>query len=191
MANDFSESHLPGAESDLNLAQRVARLEQRFDDALLMLSDLQRYSRLSDLLTTQQWREADTETTKVMLEVVGQSSQDDLSPEAVKSFPCNAIRVIDQLWKKHSSDRFGFSIQLQIYQDVGGSMDSLRAGDLAMLRNFGERIGIYQNKQWIDYEERDFSLAAPIGSLPADWWSSPYGAKMVNFFFMRLIACEL
>lgn len=191
MSNDMSGSHAPGAVSDLTLEERVAQLERRFDDALLMLPDVQRYGRLVELLVAQKFKEADAETTKVMLEVAGQTSHDTLVPERLQSFPCNAIRVTDQLWQKYSRNRFGFSVQRQLYLEVGGTLDSLRAGDMKMLLNFAERVGIYKDKQMVDYEERDFSLNAPAGSLPAHWWRSPYGAKMVNFFFMRLIACEI
>ena len=41
------------------------------------------------------------------------------------------------------------------------------------------------------YNDWDFSLAAPSGCFPAHWWKSPYGLKMVTFFFARLITCDL
>ena len=100
MANDMPESNPSATETELTLAERVANLERRLDDALLMLPDVQRYGRLVQLLGDQDFKAADAETTKVMLEVAGQSSHDTLAPEMLQSFPCNAIRVIDQLWHK-------------------------------------------------------------------------------------------
>ena len=101
--------------------------------------------------------------------------------------PCTAIRVIDQLWRKYSGDRFGFSLQLQIYLSVGGNLDALRSLNTEILHRLGEKIGRYQEKRWIESEEANFSLSAAVGHLPGNWWYSPYGMKMANYFFMRLL----
>ncbi|CCQ59603.1 GUN4 domain-containing protein, partial [Crocosphaera watsonii] len=38
------------------------------------------------------------------------------------NFPCEDLRIIDQLWVKYSNGQFGFSVQKQIYMDeLGGT----------------------------------------------------------------------
>ena len=179
------------SEIESSLVERLSRLEEKLETTQLLLSDVQRYGKLQSLLAAGEWQEADLETTKAMLEVVGHTSNDSLTPEDLQTFPCNAIRVIDQLWRKYSNDHFGFSIQLQIYLDGGGSLATLRAGDLKLLGRLAETIGCRKDGQSVEYDEREFSLEAPRGGLPLNWWNSPYGTKMVNYFLMRLLSCDV
>ncbi len=129
MSSEEHESELNPlpSESESTLSERVAQLEQKLDDLLMLLSDVYRYGKLRDLLAEGKWKEADLETTKIMLEISGKGSQDVFTPEDVKTFPCNAIRLIDQLWKKYSNDRFGFSVQLRIYRNRSHPSPTLSA----------------------------------------------------------------
>jgi hypothetical protein len=171
-----------------SLSKRLSQIE----DKLLLVTDLDRYGKLQNLLTQGKLKEADAETTKVILEVVAKQ-RDNLTPEDMLKFPCNVLQVIDRIWKTYSQNRFGFSVQLQIYLDVGGNIDTLRAQNVEILEKFGDQVGWRQDNQWQGntYEQWDFSLNAPVGSFPAMWWKSPYGLKMATYCFMRLLECEL
>ena len=138
------------------------------------------------------FKEADQETSRVILDAVNRS-RDDLTPNDMKQLPCTILQVIDKLWRDYSSDRFGFSIQLRLYTEVGGSLDTLRAQNMGILEKYGDRVGWRKNGKWQgdNYPNWDFSLSAPEGSFPAIWWKSPYGFKMATFCFMRLIECDL
>lgn len=184
-----SEANNSVSETEFILSQRVAQLEKKLDEALLMLSDVYRYGKLKNLLERQKWQQADQETTLVMLEIAGQKNHDNLTPEDLTIFSCNGLQVIDQLWRRYSNDRFGFSIQLQIYLGEGGSIDTLRSQNIEMLRKVGAKIGWYKDNRWLEYKEVDFSSSSVLGSLPCHWWHSPYGAKMANYFFTRLLSC--
>lgn len=176
---------------DVSLDEKIAKLEQKLEETLMLLTDVYRFGKLRELLATRKWNEADKETTRVMLEVAEKSSKDVLSPDDLKNFPPNALRVIDNLWRTYSQDRFGFSLQLQAYQELGGTLDTLRAGDVEMLQKLGERVGWRVNNQWIKEEDIDFTKDLSKGFLPGNWWTSPYGAKMANFFLTRLLLCNL
>ena len=178
-------------ETDLSLAERVSRLEKRLDDALMLLADTYRYGKLRELLAAGKFKEADLETTKVMIEITGKAELDEITPDDIKKFPCNALMVIDQLWQKYSNNRFGFSVQLRIYQNLGGNMDTIRAQEIKYLHLTAEKIAWRVDGKQVEYDDYDFSLNAPEAGLPGNWWKSPYGAKMVNFFLARLIACEI
>lgn len=175
----------------LAIESSLARLEQKLDHGLILVSDTYRYGRLRDFLAAGQWKEADRETTKLMVEIAGKASQDEIAPEDLRTFPCSAIRTLDRLWTNYSRDRFGFSVQLRLYQALGGSMDAIRTQNNEFLQRAGEKIGWRKNGRRIEYDDFDFSLSAPEGGLPGEWWHSPYGAKMANFFLARLISCEL
>ncbi|MGK7872263.1 MAG: GUN4 domain-containing protein [Xenococcaceae cyanobacterium] len=176
------------------LKQKLEQLEERLEQALILLPDLSRYEKLRDLLAAGKWKEADQQTTKIMLEVAGKESQEEITPNLLKTFPCNAIVVIDRLWTKASNKRFGFSVQLQLYQSLGGSMKAIQQGDLKFLEQLGEQWGWVadlESHQLKDYEELEFSLSSPTGSMPMHWWHSPYGTKLANFFLARLMSCNL
>ncbi|MEA5532922.1 GUN4 domain-containing protein [Crocosphaera sp. XPORK-15E] len=170
------------------LTDRVADLEEK----LKLVSDIDRYSQLQALLKAGKFKEADQQTTQVILEAVNRD-RDNMTPNDMTKLPCNILQVIDRLWRDYSGDRFGFSVQLSLYQEVGGNIDTLRSQNVDILEKYGDRVGWRKNGQWQgnNYDNLDFSLSAPVGCFPAIWWKSPYGFKMATFCFMRLIECEL
>lgn len=169
-------------------SKRVAAIEEK----LKLIPDLQRYGKLQELLAAGQFREADMETSNVILEAAVKN-RDTFTPEDMQKFSCNILQVVDRLWRDYSQERFGFSVQLQLYQEVGGSADTLRAQSVDFLEKLGNRNGWRVDGKWQgdSYEQWDFSLAAPVGCFPAIWWKSPYGLKMANFCFLRLLECKL
>ncbi len=196
MSNSENKTELLARISQIesSLSERVSQLEKRLEhieETLMLLPDTYRYGKLRDLLADGKWKEADLETTKIMIEITGKDSREEISPADVQIFPCNAIRTIDRLWTKYSNNRFGFSVQLRLYQSLGGSIDTIRSQSNEFLARTSNTIGWRKNDKLIEYDDFDFSLSAPEGGLPGNWWQSPYGAKMANFFLARLLACEL
>lgn len=169
------------------LAERIARLE----DALSLVTDIERYQKLQQLLKTGKLLEADHETLHVLLQEAGTPDREDLTPDAVKDFPCSVLRVIDRLWTTYTGGRFGFSVQLRLYQEVGGTLETALSQDLTLLRRLGDEVGWHNNDQWKTIDQAPHSLNDPVGCYPVIWWDSPYGAKMVNYFLARLFTCEL
>lgn len=171
------------------LTETIANLQEQ----LILITDIERYKNLQKFLKEKKFKEADDETTKIILEVSGKD-RDNLTPEDVTKFPCNALRVIDNLWQTYSEQNFGFSVQLKAYYDVGGTIDTIRTQDINIIKKFATKVGWFDEKGQTkaeSYQDWDFSLTAPKGCFPAQWWKSPYGLKMVTFFFARLIACNL
>ena len=176
----------PYLEQLSTLSEKVSRLEEM----LMLVPDVYRYRNLQQYLASGNWFEADKETINIILAVAGKSTEE-LSPEDIRSFPCNAIATIDQLWLKYSQNRFGFSVQLGIYQSLGGNLDTILEQDRKLIEKWGEKVGWRENNRWRKCDELDYSLNATQGCHPSRWWNSPYGSKMTNFFLARLIACEL
>jgi hypothetical protein len=108
------------------------------------LSQVNQYSRLEELLKTQQWEAADRETAELMWKVVRQNEDPNSSynSESFNNFPCDALKAIDQLWVKHSQGKFGFSVQVKIWQEVGSppTLEKNRIAD-APWKEFGNRVG--------------------------------------------------
>ena len=94
------------------------------------------YTRLRDLLAARQWREADEETANAMLKVACRQKEGWLYPEDIKKFPRKDLQTIDRLWVKYSYGHFGFSVQKEIYQDLGG----MEAKDVNIWNRFGETV---------------------------------------------------
>ncbi|MBE9145736.1 GUN4 domain-containing protein [Planktothrix mougeotii] len=149
-----------------------------------------RYQKLQQLLAAGQWKEADQETSKVMLQVAGREKESYLDKTSIDNFPCEDLRTIDQLWVKYSMSRFGFSVQKKIWLEVGGKVDYGTEWKL------GDRIGWRKNGswKWISYDNLTFSLQAPLGHLPAlhspltFWWRWGY---WLSSLALRIISCNL
>lgn len=173
-----------------SLSQRVEQLEQQLQNVTLLLSDVYRYQKLRDLLVAQKWKEADLETTKILLEIAGQSDRDNMKPDDALQLPCSSLRLIDKLWCQYSGDRFGFSRQQQIYVREGGT-DDISNIDLKVLEKVGDLVGWREQNKWLPYDRLDFSSSAPLGCHPSNWWRSAYGAKMAVYFLARLMRCDV
>lgn len=175
------------------LPQQVSQLERR----LMVVGDLYRYEALHEQLAAQQWFEADKETVSLIAAIANVSDLEDLSPRDIRGFSCGELQVIDRLWTTYSEGRFGFSVQLQVYQSLGGSLEATIGEDQTLIQRWGAELGwrggvSVQNPtgdRWLKCDELDFSLKAPKGCHPSRWWNSPYGSRMTNYFLNRLITC--
>ena len=103
-----------------DLPTQVNRLEEK----LLRVSNIYRYDRLQTLLKNEEWLEADKETSRLILAISGETDIENLRPNEVENLDCSELQVIDRLWLNYSNNRFGFSVQTQIYQELGGSIET-------------------------------------------------------------------
>ncbi|PSB27746.1 GUN4 domain-containing protein [Stenomitos frigidus] len=121
-----------------------------------------RYATLEDLLKTQQWRNADKETLRLMLTTVGKDEGQYLDADDLKNFPCDDLRTLDQLWVKYSHGKWGFSVQKRIWQECGSPMDYNDDWE-----RFGDRVGWRKDDDWVNYGDFTFNLdKSPVGEFP-------------------------
>ncbi|HBK23712.1 MAG TPA: hypothetical protein DDZ60_14775 [Planktothrix sp. UBA10369] len=125
------------------------------------------YAKLRDFLGARQWKQADEETTKIMLRNVGPGEfADSFEPGEIERIPCSDLNAIDKLWLVSSGGHFGFSVQRRIWKStIATNPDVDNAG-----HRFGEITGQFVNGQLIEYNRVTFSLSALAGHLPTLWW---------------------
>jgi uncharacterized caspase-like protein len=132
------------------------------------------YTRLTELLTAKQWKDADQETHDVMLKISyqeagghSQSGEGLLDTGSLGNFPCEALAKIDQLWVKASNGKFGFSVQKKIYvDDCGGKPDDPDHFDENPWYCLADKVGWRVNGAWLEDSQVTYDATAPIGHLP-------------------------
>ncbi|VXD10466.1 GUN4 domain-containing protein [Planktothrix paucivesiculata] len=123
----------------------------------------QRYQQLENYLKNKQWKEADQETYRMMLQTVRKEEGQWLDPEDLENLPCEDLRTINQLWLDYSNGKFGFSVQKEIYQSLGGT----RKYNQGLWFKFGDRVGWRVKGKWLYYEDLTYDReAAPVGHFP-------------------------
>ena len=150
------------------------------------------YRKLQDLLANQNFKEANEETWWVMCQVAELKGLGEwLRAKDINNFPCQDLRTIDQLWLKHSKGHFGFSIQKQIYQELGGTKKYVAD----IWKTFYDRVGwlwetegywLYYNRLKLSWSRGYRGKISPRGHLPLfpppNSWadSGPGGGIWIN-----------
>lgn len=161
------------------------------------------YSKLRYFLAEKKWQEADEETTKLMLNIAGKKINDlpleqaeknqlFLSDESLQNFTCEDLRIIDKLWLKYSNLHFGFSIQTCIWQTVSQNDEDINLN----CKYFADHVGWLVNGKWINYDQINYELDAPIGHLPFDFTklfpkTDGNNGDIWYDLYYRIQACEL
>jgi len=183
------------------LTQQVSQLAARLEEMqqnLLLVGDVQRFSRLRQLLGSGDLDAADQETARLLMEEL-EGSEGDLSPEALERCPAGPLRIIDALWHASTSGRQGFRVQQRLYRDLGGSRDTLIAQDQELFLRFTQRVGwpLLEGVGFAMPEEGDLTVPVATavdgegrvleGHLPLRCWATDYGLKAANLLMARLI----
>ena len=149
------------------------------------------YTALRDLLKEEKWEEADRETYKLVNQIVKtvkkQNKNIFIELKTIAEFSCTDIRTIDFLWKKYSNNKFGFSLQQSVWQDVNQNGNF----STQTWRRFATKVGwkkgdVNSGSGYLLYEELNFNpKSAPKGHLP--WWFalSDEEQKVIKHLFER------
>lgn len=134
------------------------------------------YQTLQQSLATAQWQAADELTCTIILTLADRQGAWLRKEDLDKLVPAD-LKILDRLWRFYSGDRFGFSVQAQVWkscrQDCPPRLDD--TGDLSF--DFAKRVGwevhTYKVLDWwktkYDFERKDrmpYALTAPLGHLP-------------------------
>lgn len=136
------------------------------------------YSQLEQLLQANDWQKADELTSRMIRKMSGTPiSNYRLAPTlaSLSRLPCSDFQAIDRLWVKHSNDRFGFSVQRRIYENINiPETQSDRSES-----SFNLRMNTFLKQvERDDLQNPKFNLDDPIGSLPSlgIWLSTPFSS---------------
>lgn len=143
------------------------------------LDNLGAYQCLQGHLAQRAWQAADDLTLDLILRTARRSGRWLQAADLAQISPplLAALTAIDQLWRLYSGDRFGFSVQAQLWRDCVAKTCRPMAYDRENLCDcFGEQVGwtvrSYRGRYVPDYTfERQpkipHTLDAPRGNLPS------------------------
>ncbi|MDJ0578654.1 GUN4 domain-containing protein [Crocosphaera sp.] len=139
-----------------------------------------RYQKLEQLLKNQQFKYADQETYRLMIETVGKEEGQLFDREDFDNFPCEELSILDQLWVKYSKGKFGFSVQKKIYVD-----------DLGGTRNYNKKIW-YEFCDHVGWRKGGSYLGEPEGHFPNHFARNLLDTFIgVSSLAQRLINCNI
>ncbi|WP_181256759.1 serine/threonine-protein kinase [Merismopedia glauca] len=113
------------------------------------------YSKLENLLASGEWNEADKETANLMVAIANPRNRKYLDGDSARRISCTDLNTIDRLWRNYSNGKFGFSVQKNIWNQVGQNK-----------AEFVRYIGWYIADRKFKREDLSFNSQAPIGHLP-------------------------
>ncbi|NEO55355.1 MAG: CHAT domain-containing protein [Okeania sp. SIO3B5] len=142
--------------------------EQKLDDTQLLSKSNIDYTKLESLLATKQFGKADEETWDIMLQVAERKEEGNLRIKDIQNFPCQDLQTIENLWLRYSDRRFGFSIQRQIYRELGqtGGYEG------KIWKAFADKMGWRRNGNWLSQDKLNLETNAknmntlPVGHFP-------------------------
>ncbi|NEQ68807.1 MAG: hypothetical protein F6K21_25565 [Symploca sp. SIO2D2] len=175
------QSSLPllEAKTKFEIKQQVKDTKQKVisNDSDLQEQSLVDYRQLSQFLAEGEWKEADEETTRVLLEITNRQQSGWLRSQDIGKITCSDLLTIDQLWTRYSTGKFGFTAQRQIWLGVGGQPGQFKG---EIFYRFGDHVGWRVNSNWLETHSKfAFKLSAPRGHLPS--LAFPSKNKQVDF----------
>jgi len=126
---------------------------------------------LAKQLEEEDFLSANQTTYKLMCQWAGCGEREWIYFTEIAMIPNEAIREIDELWKKYSKGKFGYGVQRRIW--LAKQKDWMK---------FWEQIGWVKQGQWLRYpNEFEWSLDAPEGHLPL--WNQLRGVQALERLF--------
>ncbi len=122
------------------------------------------FRQLDKLLAAQEWKDADEETRRVMLKIMNREEGGWLTVKNCRNFPKEELHIIDQLWLKHSHGKFGFSVQKEIWLNLGGKLDG--SFDSHTYVKLEYQVGWIKGRHRLSYSDLTFNISAPECHLP-------------------------
>ncbi|MBE9029020.1 GUN4 domain-containing protein [filamentous cyanobacterium LEGE 11480] len=155
------------------------------------ISELQplRYQRIEQFMQQGQWREADIENYRLMIQTCGKDFGEYFTVQDLETFPCWDLQRLNSLWLQYSGEKFGFSVQKKIWEECGSPKGyDLTDEERQQWILFCDRVGWRIEGEFMDYENLQKNPSISLqGELPSrgGWWS------WVSDIFSRAKTCGL
>jgi len=125
------------------------------------------YTTLRRYLQDRNWRAADQETNRLLLEFYDSGSKTQNSSDGISQIPLDLIKAINRLWQHYSCDKFSFGIQISlIFTDPISHDFHYPAIFETSCKQGLKRLGWIDKSRLLEYSKLNFSLSAPTGHLP-------------------------
>ena len=135
------------------------------------------YEKLQNFLEAGKWRDADLETSKLILKYSQREEQGFLNSQGIKNISCQNLRVINKLWNINSRGRFGFTVQKFIWTSLGGKLGD---SDQRIFERFSDAVGWRFRGSWLSDDNLKFSIDAPKGHLPKSFLDGPIWGEFLG-----------
>jgi hypothetical protein len=197
----FNDSDLTALATECKQAISSEFLDPEFRAEFSQVSqavNVSLYQQLETFLQNGQWREADKETDRLMLQIVGKEADQYFSVEDIENFPCEDLRAIDNLWVDYSKGKFGFSVQKKVWMDCGGVPGEY---DYDVFEKFADQVGWRRSGDWLKYDELTFLLEGSkhahlpgkrgIGGKAVGYGLKVVSGEGISFLAQRLVTCNI
>lgn len=134
------------------------------------------YKALQQLLAASQWQTADEITCSIILAMAERQGAW-LRKEDIQKLVVTDLIILDRLWRFYSGDRFGFTVQAQIWETCKQEECSPRSyNSFGVCYSFSKRVGwnmkSYNTRYLPNYDFKrntkiPYDLSAPVGNLPS------------------------
>ena len=131
-----------------------------------------------------------------MITAIGKDEEQWFSEDDLRNFPCDELLAIDRLWVNHSDGLYGFSVQKQIYEECGGTLDFTYPNGKTW-NEFCDRVAWKDKGKYLtsysDLLNKKFIKNS--GHLPCAswlWWVRVRGVRRegTSFLASRLVNCS-
>jgi hypothetical protein len=120
------------------------------------------YVHLRKLLEAGSWKEADLETSRILINISNRPQLRCLQEVDIKSLPPQELQCIDRLWSNYSEGRFGLVSKVLIIKQ-----NNIKVNDWDCIFAFSQNVGWLIGFNFLRHSELNFSLEAPPGHLPS------------------------
>ena len=156
------------------------------------------YTKLRNLLENKEFGKADLETLKIILWITNRQEGEYLNREDIEKVPKDDLHTINQLWLVGSDRKFGFSVQKQIWIDLGGKPGE---DDKETFERFLEKVEWTETNKVIP-DQRAIHGHLPLGLYTAcggfdwqKWWASidkydPFSARIWRKFLANTMVLD-
>ncbi|KAJ8774862.1 hypothetical protein K2173_018121 [Erythroxylum novogranatense] len=123
---------------------------------------------LSQYLSDQNFRQADEETRRLLIVLAGEAAQKRgyVFFSEVKFIPDKDLKAIDELWRKHSNNRFGYSVQKRTWMKKANKDFTQLFIKVGWMKKLDTEVEQYNYRAFPDEFMWELNSDTPEGHLP-------------------------
>jgi GUN4-like len=170
---------------EVDIITRSVQKNQGFTTEIPSDSSSSNEDRLISFLKAKKWQEANEETAQILLKLAKKQKNESLNSDNIKLLSIEELETIDRMWSTYSDKRFSWSIQKQIWEELGGQPERF---DNKCYDRWAIRVGWRIRDSWKSYSDLNTTDESPVGHFPAiplkwsNWGAAWCGTETVLLF---------